>query len=238
MTRDDGRLLHAFRNGHAHVDGYVDDYAYLIDALIALFEATGRARWIARAINLADLMLEHFEDPDAGGFFYTANDAAKLITRNKEWHDGSLVSGNAAAAMGLLKLSRLCDREDYRAAVERTFCAASKVMQKQSAACAGLLSALDRYFNDQEQFVLAVQDLDEVARLRSTYLKRFRPHATYSWVVEEAPGDGPVAVLNQHKDVLEGEPTLYRCHNFSCNQPLVGGPAVTWLTSWQNQRSQ
>ena len=114
MMGEDGRLLHAFRGGQAHLAGYVDDYAYTIEAFIALFEASGRARWIGRAVKLADVMLEFFQDQQVGGFFYTASDADKLITRNKEWHDGSLVSGNASAVMGLLKLSRLCDREDYR----------------------------------------------------------------------------------------------------------------------------
>ena len=69
MTRDDGRLLHAFRDGKAHLDAYVDDYAFAIEAFIALFEATGRARWIKRAVKLADSMIKHFEDCELGGFF-------------------------------------------------------------------------------------------------------------------------------------------------------------------------
>ncbi len=139
MMKDNGRLLHAFRAGQAHLAGYVDDYAYTIDAFISLFEATGRARWIGRAVKLADVIVALFEDKQAGGFFYTASDADELIARNKEWHDGSLVSGNAAAVTGLLKLSRLCDRGDYRAAAERALAAAAEVMEKQSAACGALL---------------------------------------------------------------------------------------------------
>jgi uncharacterized protein YyaL (SSP411 family) len=229
MMKDNGRLLHAFRAGQAHLAGYIDDYAYTIDAFIHLFEATGRARWIGRAVKLADVIVELFEDKQSGGFFYTAADADELIARNKEWHDGSLVSGNAAAVIGLLKLSRLCDRSDYRAAAERGLAAAAEVMEKQSAACGALLSALDRYWHDQAQLVLAVDEMEQVSRLRGRFLRQYRPRATLSWVVGQAPDSGPVVALNRHKPVLEGEPTLYRCKNFTCDRPLLGQGALDWL---------
>jgi hypothetical protein len=229
MTRQDGRLLHAYRQGRAHLDGYLDDYAYTVEACIWLFQATGRARWIGRAIKLADLMLDLFQDRDRGGFFYTACDAESLLTRNKDWHDGSLVSGNASAAMGLLCLSQLCDRSDYRQAVERTFLAGAEIIEQQSAACAALLSALDRYWHDDEQLVLAVGDMATMARLRPRFLRQFRPYATLSWVVGLAPESGPVVALNQQRQAIDGLPTLYQCRNYSCRQPLVGDAAERWL---------
>ena len=229
MRQDSGRLLHAFRDGKAHLDGYLDDYAYTIEAFIALFEATAQARWIERATELADRMLAHFEDRDLGGFFYTAADAESLITRNKDWHDGSLVSGNASAAMGLLRLSRLTDRDDYRAAVERTLQAAGEILQNQSAACGALLSVLDRFWHDDEQIVLAVNNPESMARLRPQFLKSFRPHATVSWVVGDAPETGPMAALNQQREVIDGQPTLYQCRDFDCQKPMVGEEAERWL---------
>ncbi len=173
MTRDDGRLVHAFRHGKSHLDAYVDDYAYTMEAFIALFEATANASWIDQAVRLADCMLAHFEDREAGGFFYTADDAETLITRNKDWHDGSLVSGNASATMALLRLSRLCNRDDYREAAERTLLAAGEILVKQSAACGALLSALDRYQHDNEQIVMAVKDSETMAALSPTFLEIF-----------------------------------------------------------------
>jgi hypothetical protein len=228
MTREDGRLLHAFRDGTAHLDAYLDDYAYTIEAFVALFGATGRARWIGRATKLADLMLAHFEDHEVGGFFYTADDAESLITRNKDWHDGSLVSGNASAVMALLRLSRLCDRSDYREAAERTFLAAGEILAKQSAACGALLSALDRYWHDDEQIVLAVEDMETMTSLRSRFLKAFRPHATLSWVIGDAPDSGLMIALNQHREAIGGEPTLYVCRDYACDQPIVGEDVERW----------
>jgi uncharacterized protein YyaL (SSP411 family) len=230
MTRADGRLLHAFRGGKAHLDAYADDYAYTIEAFIALFEATGESIWIGRATDLADCLLAHFEDQDLGGFFYTAADAESLITRNKDWHDGSLVSGNASATMALLRLSRLVDRDDYRAAAERTLLAAGEVLVKQSAGCGALVSALDRYWHDKEQIVLAVKDVETMNAFRPRFLKPLRPHATLSWVVgEPAEADATVA-LNEHREAIDGEPTLYHCRDFTCQRPIVGADVERWLS--------
>jgi hypothetical protein len=230
MTRDDGRLLHAFRGGKAHVDAYVDDYAFTIEAFIALFEATGRARWIGRAVKLADCMLEHFEDGECGGFFYTADDAESLIARNKDWHDGSLVSGNASAASGLLKLSQLCERQDFRDAAERTLVAGTTVMTNQSGACAALLAVLDHFHHGNQQLVLAVPDNEELVRIRPAFCAAYRPHAALSWVVGQAPESGPVVALNRGRDAIEGATTLYRCENFACDQPLRNEEVEQWLS--------
>ena len=230
MTRDDGRLLHAFRDGEAHLDAYVDDYAFTIEAFIALFEATGNATWIGRATELADRILEHFEDRDGGGFFYTADDAESLITRNKDWHDGSLVSGNGSAVMALLRLSRLVNRDQYRQSAERAFLAAGDVLLKQSAACGALVSALDRYWHDAEQIVLAVDDVETISKLRPRFLRTFRPHATLSWAVGEQDDSGTMVALNEHRVAIDGEPTLYQCRDFACQKPIVGEEVERWLS--------
>ncbi|MDB4749642.1 thioredoxin domain-containing protein [Rubripirellula sp.] len=229
MTRDDGRLLHAFRGGKAHLDAYVDDYAFTIEAFIALFEATGRDRWIGRAMKLADCMIKHFEDRDAGGFFYTADDAEALIARNKDWHDGSLVSGNASAASGLLKLSLLCERQDFRDVAQRTLVAGTTVMNKQAGACAALLAVLDHFYHGKQQLTLAVADNEELVRIRPAYFAVYRPHAALSWVVGQAPESGSVVALNRGRDAIDGKNTLYRCEDFSCDQPLRNHEVEQWL---------
>lgn len=223
MVRSDGRLLHAYRDGRAHLDGYVDDYAFAIESFIALFEATGRARWIGRATKLADMMLKHFMDDRRGGFFYTADDAETLITRTKDWHDGSLVSGNASAVMGLLKLSSLCGRDDFREAAEAALRAAGEVLKTQAAACGALLLALDRCHHADEQWVLAVPNMEQMAYHRQAFLKTFRPHTTCSWVVGDAPDSGPVVSLNSGRSAIDGRATLYKCREFVCQSPETFG---------------
>ena len=112
-ARPDGRLLHTWRHGQAKLDAYLDDYAYFVNALVTLYEATFNERWIDEAVRLADFMLKHFEDHERGGFFFTADDHEQLIARNKDLHDASVPSGNAMAATALLRLGRLSGRTDY-----------------------------------------------------------------------------------------------------------------------------
>lgn len=227
MTRDDGRLLHAFRGGQSHLDAYLDDYAYTIEAFIALFEATGDQRWIETSVGLAEIVVKHFEDPEGGGYFYTADDAEVLITRNKDWHDGSLVSSNASATMGLLRLSQLCDRDDFRDSAERTLRAAAEVLEKQSAACAALLSALDQFSSGDRQIVIAVPDKQTFEKVRPQFFNRYRPHACVSWVVGEPTRS--VISLNHDRKPVDGKPTIYNCRGFVCDRPLVGDDALQWL---------
>jgi uncharacterized protein YyaL (SSP411 family) len=229
MSRPDGRLLHAYRAGQSHLDAYGDDYAYTIEAFIALFEASGDPRWIAQSVRLADLMMAHFEDSQAGGFYYTADDGEALITRNKDWHDGSLVSGNASAVTALLRLSRLCHRADFQAAAERTLRVAEEVMTDQSAACAALLSGLDTYWNGHQQLVVAVEDWESLVAARPQLLGAYRPAATISWVVGKAADSEGIVALNQQRDPIDPRCTLYRCQDFQCAAPICGDEAISWL---------
>ncbi|MCP5115160.1 MAG: thioredoxin domain-containing protein, partial [bacterium] len=93
----DGRLLRSWKAGRASHNAYLDDYAFLTAALIDLYEATGRLRWIKEAIRLDGVLAEHYEDP-AGGFFLTSDDHEKLLAREKPAYDGAEPSGNSVAA--------------------------------------------------------------------------------------------------------------------------------------------
>jgi uncharacterized protein YyaL (SSP411 family) len=112
LRKPDGRLLHSFKDGRARFDGYLDDYACLIDGLTRLFEATGEARWIESALDLTDLMRTDFADAGSGGFFYTAEGHEALISRPKEIYDNATPSGSAMAATALLRLAALTGRDD------------------------------------------------------------------------------------------------------------------------------
>ena len=112
MRRDDGRLLHTYRDGRAHLDAYLDDYANLLDGLTRLYEATGEPRWIESALELAQVMIDEFSDPAHGGFFYTGHHHEALIARQKDFYDNATPSGNAMAATALVRLGALTGRDD------------------------------------------------------------------------------------------------------------------------------
>jgi uncharacterized protein YyaL (SSP411 family) len=108
-----GRLLRTYNDGRAKIDAYLEDHGLLLEALIALFEASCEERWFLSATALADEIIARFADPDRGGFFSTASDGEVLIARRKELEDTPIPSGSSSAALGLLRLSQLTGNEDY-----------------------------------------------------------------------------------------------------------------------------
>ena len=106
-ARDDGRLLHTYKDGQAKLNAYLDDYANLIDGLTRLYEATGEPRWIEAALDLSRVMIDEFADAEQGGFFYTGKSHEELIARQKDVFDNATPSGNAMAATALLRLAAL-----------------------------------------------------------------------------------------------------------------------------------
>ena len=113
LRDEQGRLLRTFSAGRAKLDGYLEDHAFLLEALIGLFEATCEERWLEEAIRLADAILERFADPLHGGFFTTASDAEALIVRRKDVEDNPIPSGSSSAANGLLRLAELTGEAGY-----------------------------------------------------------------------------------------------------------------------------
>jgi uncharacterized protein YyaL (SSP411 family) len=116
LSREDGRLLRTYRAGRAHLNAYLEDYAYLSAGLIDLCEAGGSLRWLREAERLVERALSDFLDPESGAFYSTAHDHEALIMRNRDGTDGATPSGNAVAAHALVRLSYHLDRPDLRSA--------------------------------------------------------------------------------------------------------------------------
>jgi uncharacterized protein YyaL (SSP411 family) len=144
QVRADGRLLHYWRRGRAAIEAFLDDYAALLNALVSLYEAQAELRWIDTACVLADQMLGLFGDPKQGGFFYAA-EHPQLLVRHHDVLDSSLPSATGLATTALLSLGRICTRNDYLAAAERTLHTHAAVLARAPAACGQMLLALDLY---------------------------------------------------------------------------------------------
>jgi uncharacterized protein YyaL (SSP411 family) len=109
----DGRLLRTYSEGRAHIGGYLEDHAFLLEALIVLFEATCEEHWLTEARAIAAQTIERFADPERGGFFSTPTDGEELIARRKDLDDSPIPSGASSAALGLLRLAQITGEESY-----------------------------------------------------------------------------------------------------------------------------
>jgi hypothetical protein len=138
----DGRLAASFQGGRARHNGYLDDYAFLLDALLELAQAGWGEGELAWARELAEALLAHFEDMDAGGFFFTSHDHERLIHRSKPAHDQAMPSGNGIAAVALGRLGHLIEEPSYQTAGERTLRAFQGAIADHPAPFPSLLTAL------------------------------------------------------------------------------------------------
>ncbi len=141
----DNRLVATFKDGKAHLNAYLDDYAYLLDALLELMQTQFRAADLSFAIELADVLLEQFEDPKAGGFFFTSHDHETLIHRPKPVQDNATPSGNGIAAITLQRLGYFLGETRYLTAAEKTLQLFYPSLSLQPDKYASLLTALKEH---------------------------------------------------------------------------------------------
>ena len=152
LRTKDGRLLRTYgaapgQKPQGRLNGYLDDYAYLVHGLLNLHDATGDKRWLDEAQKLTDLMIQYHGDKDAGGFYYTANDSEKLFARAKDQYDGAQPSGNSVAARDLVRLWVKTGEEKYATEAERTFRALAVSLKNNPGSLAALADALALYLD-------------------------------------------------------------------------------------------
>jgi uncharacterized protein len=137
-----GRLLRTYNHGQARIDAYLEDHAFLLEALIVLFETSCDERWFREAVALADETIARFADPERGGFFSTASDAEALIVRRKDLEDSPIPSGSSSAAAGLLRLAQLTGSEDYERHALGTIALAAEIAPRYPSAFGHMLQAM------------------------------------------------------------------------------------------------
>ncbi len=218
MRTPDGRLLRTFNAGAARLNAYLEDHAYLLEALLTAYEATFEPRFYAAARETAETLIERFADPERGGFFTTADDHEELIARRKDLDDHPAPSGNSAAARGLLRLAALSGEgryEDHAAGVLRLLAGPAA---QHPEALAYLLGALDAYTAPRREVALIAprDDGGSLAPLAAVHRSRYRPRAVLAGGAEGAE-EPP---LLSDRGALAGRPAAYVCERFSCQAPV------------------
>jgi uncharacterized protein len=216
-----GHLLHTYKDAKAKLLGYLDDYAFLAVGLLDLYETTFDRTQFERTIELADTMLSEFWDEQDGAFFYTGKSHEQLISRAKPVFDASIPSGNSMATHLLLRLYHLTGREDYLKRAEAVLRSYYDVMMSQPFGFAHMLCALDLYLRKPKEIVvIGNRDDTNVAELVNRIHSVYLPNKTLQLAGPDQSLE-KISPLLQGKTQLDGKPTVYVCHNFTCSAPVT-----------------
>ena len=210
------------------LNGYLEDYAFFLDALVSLYEATFEARWIEAALDLTDVLIDQFWDEAEAGFFYTGRNHEALIARGKDPHDSSIPSGNSMAVLALLRLAKLTGRQDLRHKAEATLRLFQGLMGASPMAAGQMLVGLDFCLGPVQEFAV-VGDLSSAETRRALHVIRsgFRPNTVLAAKSEGTDRTARPDLLPLLADkATRGEVTTYICQNFACQAPLVGVEAL------------
>jgi uncharacterized protein YyaL (SSP411 family) len=217
----DGRLLATYKDGKAHLDAYLDDYALLLDALLELLQTRWRREDLDFAVALADVLLEQFHDGRDGGFYFTGNDHEQLIQRPKPLGDEAMPSGNGVAALCLQRLGHLLGETRYLDAARNTLALAAEPMRRIPYAHGTLLMALDEYLSPPETIVIRAGE-DALGHWRRAALRAYAPRRMVLAIPSAEDGlPGALSAMS-----AGDAPLAYRCRGTVCEAPVTTPDAL------------
>jgi hypothetical protein len=228
-------LLRTYRSGKAHLNAYLDDYAYLCEGLIDLYEAGGSGRYLTEAAALAERILTDFAaDPpsaDGGGFYHTSRDHERLILRHREGHDGATPNANASASMALARLSFHLNRKDWRKGAVAAVTAYGAVIDRFPRAFCKSLAATDFLLEGPIEIAVVGKPGEAgYQALRRELDTRYLPNQILAHLDPTAESGEDPSPLIEGKGLIDGKAALYLCYNFTCSSPITDsgrvGPAL------------
>jgi uncharacterized protein len=211
----DGRLLATYKDGRAHLNAYLDDYAYLADAVLQLQQVRFRTEELTFAHQLLEVLLARFEDREAGGFYFTSDDHEKLIIRSKTFADDATPSGNGIAALTLLRFGHLLGEPRYLTAAERTLRAAWPALQKYPVSHVSLVTALEELLRPP-QIVILRGEPQALTAWQRELARSYAPRRLVLAIPATAT-DLPPALADK---TPRGEAVAYVCQGSSCSAPV------------------
>ena len=221
-----GRLLRTYRDGQAKLLGYLEDYSFVIDGLLALYEATFDLRWLDEAVTLADSMIELFWDEGIGGFYDTGSDHETLVVRPRDVFDNAQPCGGSVASDVLLRLAVFTGNNDYSAKATVPLRSLHQAMSQSPGGTGHWLSALDFYVSPPKEIaVIGPRDDPATQALLDTVFHRFLPNKVVMGVetplipaVDNSEADIP---LLAGRGMVGGLPSAYVCQNYACQLPVT-----------------
>ena len=223
MKDANGKLLHRYRQGEAGITANVDDYAFMIWGLLELYESTFDIEYLKSAISLQGEMNQGFWDDKNGGYYFTANDAEELISRQKEIYDGAIPSGNSVAGLNLLKLSRITGDVEYEKKAAMLGKAFSETIESGPMAYTLFMTGLDFGLGPSYELVIVgnPKDTDTIAMIEAIR-KTYNPSKVVLLKgTDENSEIAEIAEFTKGQQAIEGKATAYVCLDHVCNLPTT-----------------
>ncbi len=214
LRDSNGRLLRTWKDGSGRLDAYLEDHAFLLEALITLYEATFDPNWYREAVGLADAIIDRFADPERGGFFTTAEDHEQLAARRKDLEDSPIPSGNSAVAFGMLRLALLSGDGKYERHALGVLRLLYPIGVRHPHAFGHLLRAVDFYLAPVRE-VAIVGPSPQAEALTRTVRSEYRPHVVL------AGGSADGVPLLEGREPVDGKAAAYVCEHFICQAPVT-----------------
>jgi len=233
MTLQNGRLLHRYRNGNADIAGNLDDHAFLIAALLDLYETTFSVDHLIDALKLNDDLIKYFWDENDGAFFFTATDSEKLLVRQKEIYDGAIPSGNSIALLNLVRLYRFTGRTEFEVKASQMIKTFSQLIKTSPSAYTQFLSAFDFYIGPSKEILLVGNDDEKVKRFLRILREIFIPNKVIIYKDDRTKDKlSKAAEFTKSYQSLNGA-EAYICENFSCRLPVTSEKDLIALLSFK-----
>ncbi len=213
------RLFATYKDGKAHLDAYLDDYAFLLDAILEMLQARWHTEDLNWACEIADVLLEQFEDKNSGGFYFTASDHEQLIQRPKTFSDESTPSGNGIAALALARLGYLLGETKYLDASEHVLQVAGHVISQSPMGHASMLNAYEEQHFSPQIIILRGQ-VDALTRWQQACTVGYAPHRLV-FAVDTNTENLPSALAEKtFRDSSHEGVTAYVCQGRRCGMPI------------------
>jgi uncharacterized protein YyaL (SSP411 family) len=216
--RQNGMLLRTWKDGQAKFNAYLEDYAFLAEGLLTLFETTGEARWLHETLALTDRMIDEFWDNDGGGFFFTGKSHENLIVRSKDYFDNATPSGNSVAAIVLLRLATLTGRENYRNLATAVLREVSEQTRRYPSGFGYALSAADFLLSTPKEVAIVGHDAADIRPLLAETWRRYLPNKVVAAGGAEL---AEITPLLADRPLVNGVATAYVCEHYTCQNPVT-----------------
>jgi uncharacterized protein YyaL (SSP411 family) len=218
--RKDELLLRTYKDGVAKFNAYLEDYAFLSEGLLTLYETTGDARWLEQAARLADQMIVEFWDDENGGFYFTGKSHEDLIVRSKDYFDNATPSGNSVAAMVLLRLAVLLGNDRYRNLAVAVLSESAETALRFPSGFGYALSAADFHLSRPKEVAIVGADKASLQVFLSEVWGTYLPNKVVAARLAADPPLPVVVPLLEDRSAVDGQTTAYICENYTCQQPV------------------